>query len=130
MQSCWTFGLGAYLLMLVSASSVSGQSLRHEADRIGIRVGTAVNPVYMSEPAYASTLAREFNMLEPEDAMKWAAIRPNEQTFDFGDGDRLVAFAQGHGMSIRGHNLVWGTHNPKWLTDGNFTPGQLRGLLH
>jgi endo-1,4-beta-xylanase len=129
MQSCWSSGFRRYLVALAFAASCSGQSLRQEADRIGIRVGTAVNSVYLSEPAYASTLAREFNMLEPEDAMKWAALRPNEQTIDFGDGDRLVAFAEAHGMSVRGHNLVWGTHNPKWLTDGHYTPGQLRGLL-
>jgi hypothetical protein len=27
-------------------------------------VGTAVNPVYLSEEAYTSSLAREFNMIE------------------------------------------------------------------
>jgi len=103
--------------------------LRQEAVRIGILVGTAVNPAYLSEPAYASTLAREFNMLEAEDAMKWTAIRPDEKTFDFAAADRLVDFAEAHGMKVRGHNLVWGTHNPKWLTDGNYTPQQLSKLL-
>jgi len=103
--------------------------LRQEAGRIGILVGTAVNPAYLSEPAYASTLAREFNMLEAEDAMKWTAIRPDEKTFDFAAADRLVDFAEAHGMKVRGHNLLWGTHNPKWLTNGNYTPQQLSKLL-
>ena len=53
------------------AAACRAQSLRQEAGRIGILVGTAVNPAYLSEPAYALTLAREFNMLEAEDAMKW-----------------------------------------------------------
>ena len=111
---------------------VSGvaQSLREEADGAGMLLGTAMNVVYLSEPAYTDTLAREFNMLEPEDAMKWAAIRPDEKTFDFTDADRLVAFAEAHHMKVRGHNLAWGTYNPKWLAEGHFTYEQLRDLLH
>ena len=114
------------LLELPSAA----QSLRTEADRAGILVGTAVNVAYLSESAYTRTLASEFNMLEPEDAMKWAAIRPAEDVFNFSDADRLVSFAEAHGMKIRGHNLVWGTHNPQWLAEGHFTPERLRELLH
>jgi endo-1,4-beta-xylanase len=107
----------------------TAQTLRQEADRIGVLVGAAVNPVYLAEPAYASTLAREFNMIEPEDAMKWTALRPDDKTFDFDAADRLVNFAEAHGMKIRGHNLLWGTHNPKWLVEGHYTPEQLNRLL-
>jgi endo-1,4-beta-xylanase len=117
------------LLALGLSALCPAQSLRQEADRIGVLVGTAVNPRYLSEPAYASTLAREFNMLEPEDAMKWTALRPDEKTFDFADADRLVEFAQAHRMKVRGHNLVWGIHNPQWLAEGHFTPEQLSALL-
>jgi len=116
--------------LFVTAVSRPAQSLREAADRAHVLIGAAVNAAYLSEPAYTSTLAREFNMLEPEDAMKWAVIRPDAETYNFADGDRLVAFAEAHGMKVRGHNLVWGTHNPKWLADGHFTPEQLRTILH
>jgi hypothetical protein len=49
------------------------QSLRQETDQAGMLVGTAVRPTLFSETAYAKTLASEFNMVEPEDAMKWRA---------------------------------------------------------
>lgn len=116
--------------LLALPQPCAAQSLRQEADRAGILVGTAVNVAYLSEPAYTGILAREFNMIEPEDAMKWAVIRPDEKTFNFLDADRLVAFAEAHGMVIRGHNLAWGAYNPSWLAEGNFTPNQLRDLLH
>jgi endo-1,4-beta-xylanase len=105
------------------------QSLRQEADRSGMLIGTAVNPTYFSELAYTSTLAREFNLVEPEDALKWHALRPDAKTFDFGSADRVVEFARAHGMRIRGHNLVWATHNPKWLEESQYTPKQLSDLL-
>ena len=50
---------------------VREHSLREAAQASGILIGTAVRPAQLSEPAYASTLAREFNMLEPEDVLKW-----------------------------------------------------------
>jgi endo-1,4-beta-xylanase len=112
------------------AVTAMAQTLRQEADRAGILIGAAVNPVYLSEEAYTSALVREFNMLEPEDAMKWTAIHPDEKTFNFESADRLVNFALTHNMKVRGHNLMWGIHNPKWLADGHYTSQQLENLLH
>lgn len=129
MRRWWQFFL-IFAFPVAFAGNQTTLTLRQEADRIGLSIGAAVNVAYLSEPAYTATLAREFNMLEPEDAMKWAAIRPNQATFDFKDSDRLVDFAKSHGMKVRGHNLAWGTGNPKWLTDGHFTPEQLHELLH
>jgi endo-1,4-beta-xylanase len=95
-----------------------------------VLVGTAVRPSQLSETAYASTLAREFSMVEAEDAMKWAILRPDRATYNFRQGDEVVRFAQAHQMKVRGHCLVWGRYNPDWLTQGHFTTRQLSRLLH
>src|ERR1043165_4068152 len=97
--------LRASALLLLFAIS-NAQTLREKAFKTGIMIGAAVNVHYLSEAAYASTLSREFNMLEPEDAMKWEALRPDEKTFDFGDADRIIEFARTHKMKVRGHNLA------------------------
>src|SRR4051812_17910143 len=117
------------LLFFVTARG-SAQALREEASRVGILIGTAVNVHYLSETTYASTLSREFNMLEPEDAMKWESLRRSEEIFDFRDADRIVEFARTHNMKVRGHTLVWGTHNPEWLMRGGYKPQELSALLH
>ena len=125
--------LGAALVLTSSiffCPSGRAQTLRQEAERIGFLVGAAVQPGYLDQAAYATTLAREYNMMEAEDALKWMALRPNETSFDFSGGDKLAGFAYEHGMKLRGHNLVWGIHNPKWLEQGQFTPQQLNALLH
>ena len=92
-------------------------------------VGAAARPYCLSESAYAQTLGREYNMLEPEDAMKWEVLRPDAETFDFSQADQLVDFATRHDMKVRGHTLVWHRQNPSWLTQGGFTPDQLAKLL-
>jgi endo-1,4-beta-xylanase len=119
----------ASFLFITSGSSCFAQSLRDYADRIGVLIGTAVNPLKFTEDAYASTLAREFNMVEPENAMKWGAIRPDQKTFNFKAGDEVVAFAHAHRMRVRGHCLVWQKYNPAWLMNGHFPSEQLSDLL-
>ena len=121
----------AALAVLSSAAGAAAraQTLREYADRAGVLVGAAVEPRLLSEPEYAATLAREFNMLTAENAMKWGTIRPSRERFDFGPADRLVAFARKHGMKVRGHTLLWSEYNPGWLTKGEFTPAQMSDLL-
>lgn len=117
-------------VVLATFGSAPAPSLREAAERAPVLVGTAVRPSQFSEPAYATTLAREFNMVEPEDAMKWWVLRARTDTFDFRQGDDVVRFAQAHGMKVRGHCLVWSRDNPAWLTQGEFTPARLSDLLH
>jgi len=114
---------------VASARAQPPQSLREAADRSHILIGTAVRPAQLSEPAYAATLAREFNMAEPEDALKWEVLRPDPQSFDFQQADQVVDFAIRHNMKVRGHTLVWHKQIPRWLADGSYTPPQLSKLL-
>ncbi len=118
------------LIFVGFSSACFAQSLRQSADRDGILIGTAVNPVYLSEPAYTGTLGREFNMVEAEDAMKWHMLRPDRNTFDFAAADRIVEFAREHNMKVRGHTLVWNQYNPNWIAHDIQTPERLSQLLH
>ena len=123
------FVLATTALCLGFGAGVREQSLREAAQDSGMLIGTAVRPAYLSESAYASTLAREFNMLEPEDVLKWEVVHPEPQSFDFSQADQVVDFATRHGMKIRGHTLVWHQQNPKWLTEGKYTSGELAQIL-
>jgi len=92
-------------------------------------IGAAVRPAQLSEPAYASTLAREFNMVEPEDALKWEVVHPERQRFDFSSADQIVDFAIRNKMKVRGHTLVWHQQNPPWLKEGQYTSAELAEIL-
>jgi endo-1,4-beta-xylanase len=117
---------------LISVNTVSicrAQTLREAADGDRVLIGTAVRPSQFGEKRYAAVLSREFNMVEPEDALKWRTLRPERRAYDFTAGDEVVRFAQVHGMKVRGHCLVWGRDNPDWLVQGNFSTRQLSRLL-
>jgi endo-1,4-beta-xylanase len=106
-------------------------SLRSLAQVRGIRIGAAVavQPL-RSEAIYAETLAREFNMLTPENVMKFAPLRPSRDGYDFDKADAIVDFAETHAMQVRGHVLVWHQQLPSWLTEGNWTRDELIEILH
>jgi endo-1,4-beta-xylanase len=110
-------------------ASTEERTLREAAEASGLHIGAAVRPAQLSEAAYASTLAREFNMLEPEDALKWEVVHPARQSFDFSQGDQIIDFAERHSMKVRGHTLVWHRQNPKWLTEANYTSAELAQIL-
>ena len=116
-------------LAFAGSARVPGNALRDAANRTRMLVGTAVRPSLFSETAYSATLSHEYNMIEPEDVMKWWVVR-HDRGFDFQQADEVVKFAQAHGMKVRGHCLVWDHDNPKWLAEGHFTPSQLSDLLH
>src|SRR5947207_4140557 len=125
--------MGVKLLALVQAMLWAGllpaQSLRQLADQRGIRISAAVDPSHFSESLYSTTLSREFNQVEPENAMKFGPIHPSQSTYNFGPPDSIVSFAKSNNMAVRGHTLVWYNQNPSWLTNGQFTPAQLSAIL-
>jgi len=127
----WNLASGILLLGLgsLSAQLSPAQSLRNCGTARGVLIGTAVRPQLFSEGLYSRTLASEFSMIEPEDAMKWWMIRPEQATFDFTQADRVVEFAEKHSMKVRGHTLAWGWSNPSWLNQNSFTTEQLNRLL-
>jgi endo-1,4-beta-xylanase len=128
LQGILRTAFSATLILALVVSSLA-QSLREQAEKHGILIGSAVNPSLFAEAPYASALAREFNMVEPENTMKWTALRPDRNTFDFKRGDLVVEFAKAHNMKVRGHCLLWYNHNPGWLANGNFTSRELSEML-
>jgi endo-1,4-beta-xylanase len=105
-------------------------SLRDLADPYGLLIGSAVSAsVLEKDPMYGEVIAREFNILTPENAMKFAQIHPARDRYDFTQADALVAFAEDNGMAVRGHTLVWDKDLPNWLTEGHYSRKALIRIL-
>jgi endo-1,4-beta-xylanase len=108
-------------------------ALRELAEKIGLRIGTAVIPFDLDTPAYTSVLASQFSVVTPGNAMKWGPVEPTQGVFDWSDADTLVAFAEQHGQLVRGHTLLWHNQLPDWLTtgvaNGTINNSQLMALL-
>ncbi|QNI34596.1 endo-1,4-beta-xylanase [Alloacidobacterium dinghuense] len=101
----------------ILAEDVAGpQSLRAHAQARGLLAGCAVVPEKLAgEPAYANTVAEQANLLVAENAMKWKALRPAPDKYNFAPADAILAFANEHNQRVRGHNLCWHEALPDWF---------------
>jgi endo-1,4-beta-xylanase len=107
--------------------------LRTLANPRGLRLGSAVDRGFRYPGAdgvkFKATMAREFNVLTPENDMKHQRIHPARDVYRFEPADSLVAFAEANGMQVRGHTLVWHQQLASWLTSGTWTADESRALL-
>jgi len=119
------------LILAATAAACAADSLKDAAAKRGIRIGAAVQSGYIAgEPLFASTVTREYSMVEPEYEMLWSAIHPTQSTYNYIGADAIVAFAARNNMPVRADHLVSHSSLPTWLTKGNFTPDQLNQILH
>ncbi len=95
------------------------RSLKAHALRHGLIAGAAVVVKGLDQDAALDRLvAEQYGMLVPEGELKWVALRPAQDRFDFGASDALFAFAREHALMVRGHTLVWHNSVPAWLEQG------------
>jgi len=108
-------------------------ALRILADARGKRVGAAGDAGFRLTGSdgnqFRSVLAREYNLLTPENDMKFDHVHPAQGTFRYTGADSLVAFAEANNMKVRGHTLVWHQQLPSWLTNGTWTQNDVSLML-
>jgi endo-1,4-beta-xylanase len=107
------------LLQLTGAVSLYAQPIQNKGLKDYYKnyfaIGVAVSARDLKDPAQAALILSQFNSLTPENAMKMAPIHPEENRYNWRDADSIVAFAQAHGLKVRGHNLCWHEQTPRWL---------------
>jgi len=123
--------VAGFVLPTVLADEPTWTPLREVAGH-RIHMGAAVKYDQIVHNAdYRAMVVREYDLVTPENALKWGALRPDEKTFDFHEADAIVEFAQSNHIMVRGHNLCWNEdkNDPKWLLAGTYTSDQARELL-
>ncbi|MFD0328397.1 endo-1,4-beta-xylanase [Streptacidiphilus monticola] len=94
----------------------ASSSLRQLAEAKGIYFGTALTQSNLSNSTLTTLAAAQFDMVTPGNEMKWDTTEPSNGTYNFGPGDAIVSFAKAHSMRVRGHNLVWHSQLPSWVS--------------
>ena len=81
-------------------------------------MGASLNPNLMrNNTKYNAVVTKEFNSITAENAMKFGALHPSENTFTWTDADYLVTYAQANNKRIHGHTLNWYQSLPSWVTN-------------
>ena len=102
-------------------------TLRSLAEAKGRYFGTALTTGDVNNGSESSVAATQFDMVTPGNEMKWDTTEPSNGSYNFGPGDQIVSFAQAHSMRVRGHNLVWHSQLPSWVS--NLPLNQVQGAM-
>lgn len=125
----------ATLSLAVLANPAMGQAPQttlKQAFAPAFRIGAALNTAQIFErnPEETALITSQFNSITPENILKWEAVHPRPDSFDFAAADRYVAFGEKHGMFIVGHTLVWHSQTPAWVfQDSAGQPARRDALL-
>jgi len=102
--------------LTVPSANAAATTLRGAAEAKNLYFGTAISTGHTGESQYASTASTQFDMATPENEMKWDTVESSQNSFNFGPGDQVVSFATANNMRVRGHNLVWHSQLPGWVS--------------
>ncbi|MBA9050024.1 endo-1,4-beta-xylanase [Streptomyces murinus] len=119
---------GCGLLAAGTAPAVAqGGTLGQLAQGSGRYFGSATDNSELDDSAYTAVLGSEFGSITPGNSMKWDTTEPSQGQFNFSGGDAIVQFAQAHNQQVRGHNLVWHSQLPSWVS--NLPAGQVQAAM-
>lgn len=99
--------------------------LRELAAKRELYIGAAANLRIQRDVQYAETLAREYNMITPENDLKFHRTQPEKGQFRFDRGDAYIEFAKEHKQLVRGHALIWHRSTPDWVKEIVWTRDEL-----
>jgi len=92
------------------------RSLRAHARRHGLVFGSAVIiHNVQNDPDFAELIGEQCGIVVPTGELKWIALRPAPDRYDFSRPDFLLQFAQRNHMLMRGHTLCWHESVPDWI---------------
>lgn len=123
----------AVIFAVGSQISFAGDAtLRSLATERGRYVGSVMNSEWFwgsIDDAYEPIHKAQFNAVVPENEMKFDALEPSQNTFNYTNADKLVAYAQANGMRLRGHALAWHSQVPSWVSGATWTRETLLAVL-
>lgn len=92
-------------------------SLRERARQHGLIFGSALIIRNLQNDAqFAQLIRAQCGIVVPTGELKWKALRPSKDQYDFVKPDYLLAFAHENQMLMRGHTLCWHESVPDWIT--------------
>src|SRR6187402_1182104 len=103
-------GLAAAMPAQAAASTLGAA-----AAQSGRYFGTAIAGGRLNDSTYSTIANREFNMITAENEMKQDATEPNQNQFNYANGDRILNWALSNGKRVRGHTLAWYSQQPGWM---------------
>lgn len=107
--------LGALTLAASQAVRAETAAVAAVAMDAGVQFGSAFDREVFSDAPYRALIAAECRAGALENSLKFDWLKPRGSKPDYTHADRLIDFAQTHGIALRGTALIWNDWEPDWL---------------
>ncbi|KAJ5753765.1 Glycoside hydrolase superfamily [Penicillium nucicola] len=82
-----------------------------------------------TDAAYLKILRHEFGELTPANALKFMYTEPEQNVFNFTEGDYFMRLAEESQSAVRCHNLVWASQLSDFITSKTWTAKELTAIM-
>jgi endo-1,4-beta-xylanase len=115
-QAKHLFSMACLIIIAVNCSS-NGQPTLKETFKNLFHIGTALNydQIRGLETATTNIIETQFNSITPENILKWEAVHPEPNKYNFAPVDSFVALGEKNNMFMVGHTLIWHYQTPAWV---------------
>jgi len=119
-RSSTLLAVAASLLAAVAAAAAAEPPALKSLAPPGLRIGVALNQKQSDgkDEAGLAIALRHFDSITPENLLKWEAVHPEPDRYNFEPADRYVELGRSHGMFVVGHVLLWHQQTPAWVFVG------------
>lgn len=132
-KTYWTVALMLLIAVYSFAGSLNtntGLSLKELGAKRNVLIGTTATAWQLiQDGAFSDIAVREFDIVTPENAMKFGNIHRTEKAYDFGEADAIVDFCLSNNLKVRGHTLVWHTQLPGWVEIFKNDKGRMKKIM-
>jgi endo-1,4-beta-xylanase len=103
--------------LVFSSPKLFGQNTLKKAFKEYFLIGASLNQaqIFEKDKIGINIVKAHFNTISPENILKWEAVHPEPNRYNFESADRYVALGEKYGMFVIGHTLVWHNQTPKWV---------------
>ena len=126
----WNLGFYNFAQRCFQEPPLENQYLKDVAAKNGFTFGTVMTYGNLTRSYYANMAINEMNSITAANEMKAYSLlsqTASQQNPDgmpvmnYTQGDAIVAFAQEHGLGVRGHVLVWDAYMSDWFFREGYT---------
>ncbi|KAM7254051.1 hypothetical protein ACFE04_031733 [Oxalis oulophora] len=96
---------------------VPNATISFEQKSLGFPFGCAIDKNILYNKAYQNWFLSRFKYATFGNEMKWASTEYTQGKEDYSIPDAMLQFTSQHGVSVRGHNIIWEdpSYQPPWV---------------
>lgn len=108
---------------------VSGAEISLTQTKRGFPFGAVLSDYILQSPAFKNWFISRFTVATFENEMKWYSTEKTSGIESYTTADAMLQFCKEHGISVRGHNILWDdpTMQPSWVT--SLSPANLQAAV-